>query len=61
MSSESWEKAEKVVREMRVNDRQLGMRHALKVIGCCDQTVELIIEREREWIESMSPLEGRVL
>lgn len=61
MSSESWEKAEKVVREMRVNDRQLGMRHALKVIGCCDQTVELIVEREREWIESMSPLEGRVL
>ena len=61
MSSESWEKAEKVVREMRVNDRQLGMRHALKVIGCCDQTVELVLEREREWIESMSPLEGRVL
>lgn len=59
MTNREW--AEKKVREMRVNDRQLGMRHALKAIGCCDRTVELIVEREREWIESMSPLEGRIL
>ena len=32
-------------------EREAGMRKALEAVGCLPQTVALVIEREREWID----------
>lgn len=34
------------------SDRERAYRRALKAIGCTPQTIDILVERDRDWIES---------
>ena len=51
--------AERIVRDMRVADRTVGFRHALLWAGYLPQSIDMAVERNREWLESGDPLERK--
>jgi hypothetical protein len=52
--------AERRVREGRVADRVAAFRHALLWAGYTQQSIDMAVERNREWIESGDPLERKM-
>ena len=60
----SWQPAaissvERDVRDMRVADRIAAFRHALMWAGYEPQSIDMAVERNREWLESGDPLERK--
>jgi hypothetical protein len=50
--SELHDKAEELISEMRTMDRIAAYRHALKYAGYLPASVDLAVNRNREWIQS---------
>ena len=50
--SELHDKAEELIAEMRTMDRIAAYRHALKYAGYLPKSVDLAVERNRDWIQS---------
>ena len=51
--------AEEQVRSMRIADRVAAFRHALLWAGYEPQSIDMAVERNREWLESCDPLERK--
>lgn len=51
--------AEDQVRSMRIADRVAAFRHALLWAGYEPQSIDMAVERNREWLESCDPLERK--
>lgn len=51
--------AEDQVRSMRIADRVASFRHALLWAGYEPQSIDMAVERNREWLESCEPLERK--
>ena len=51
--------AEDQVRSMRIADRVAAFRHALLWAGYEPQSIDMAVERNREWLESGDPLERK--
>jgi hypothetical protein len=52
--------AEEQVRSMRIADRVAAFRHALLWAGYEPQSIDMAVERNREWLESGDPLERKM-
>jgi hypothetical protein len=52
--------AEEQVRSMRIADRVAAFRHALMWAGYEPQSIDMAVERNREWLESGDPLERKM-
>ena len=60
MSSDTRSWAEEQVRSMRIADRVAAFRHALLWAGYEPQSIDMAVERNREWLESGDPLERKM-
>lgn len=60
MSSDTRQWAEEQVRSMRIADRVAAFRHALLWAGYEPQSIDMAVERNREWLESGDPLERKM-
>ncbi len=52
-------RADEQVRSMRIADRVAAFRHALLWAGYEPQSIDMAVERNREWLESGDPLERK--
>jgi len=50
--SDLHDRAEELIAEMRTMDRIAAYRHALKYAGYQPKSVDLAVNRNREWIQS---------
>lgn len=58
MNNREW--AEEQVRSMRIADRVAAFRHGLLWAGYEPQSIDMAVERNREWLESGDPLERKM-